>query len=315
MRSHSRWLSSIDQPVVGAHALPHDLRRDADHVRVADAARRSTTATMAMRAASSPCCGCTHRMPASARSSASSTSRRRRGQRTRGDLLDQHAFAPARRPRRAPPPGWPPLRGSPRRRSAPRARRGWIARQTSTALRAPGVELRTANNGPNTGLRSAVTRVRSSAMLTTTKAGTWPPPDVTLASPVALRRVRKPASSAAEQIRREVDEHVALDDAAGSSQIGNVSRRTAIRSCTTQPRRARRARARCAASHAASLVSQPSVTPVPPYSSFGLMTNRSRCARRCGSRSIALAVARTCPFAHHARPGHVRRDDVALVGR
>ena len=31
-----RRAQPIDEPVVGAHALHHDLRRDADHVRVAD---------------------------------------------------------------------------------------------------------------------------------------------------------------------------------------------------------------------------------------------------------------------------------------
>ena len=34
-----------------------------------------------------------------------------------------------------------------------------------------------------------------------------------------------------------------------------------------------------ALSHSAALVSQPSVTPLPPYSSFGFSTSESRCSR------------------------------------
>ena len=113
------------------------------------------------------------------------------------------------------------------------------------------------------------------------KAGTCPPPDVTLASPDGAEAREEAGDAPAEEIRREVDQHVALDDRRRRSQTGNVSRRMAIRSWATQPRSDSRERARDRlVPRALRAVSQPSVTPVPPYSSFGFSTKRSRLRRR-----------------------------------
>ena len=104
---------------------------------------------------------------------------------------------------------------------------------------------------------------------------------------------QEPGDAAAEQVRREVDQHVALDDAAGLADRERSRGGSAIRSCTTQPRlpdSAQRAR-RSPRPTPRSSVSQPSVTPVPPYSSFGFSTKRSRCARRYSSRSIVCRRA------------------------
>ena len=60
----------------------------------------------------------------------------------------------------------------------------------------------------------------------TTSDGTWPPPDVTLASPVAAQSRQKTRQLAAEEIRRAVDEHVADLRALPGSNFGNSSRRT-----------------------------------------------------------------------------------------
>ncbi len=82
----------VDQPVVGAHALPHDLRRHPDHVRVADRAplddrddrhpRAQLTLLRlhAQNAGVGPLQRLEHR-------------RRRHGHRSRDDVLDQHAGA------------------------------------------------------------------------------------------------------------------------------------------------------------------------------------------------------------------------------
>ena len=82
----------VDQPVVGAHALLHDLRRHADHVRVADRAAlddrddRHAGAELALLRlhAEDAGVGALERVE---------HRRRRGGQRPRGDLLDQHAVA------------------------------------------------------------------------------------------------------------------------------------------------------------------------------------------------------------------------------
>ena len=52
-------------------------------------------------------------------------------------------------------------------------------------------------------------RALDQRLSSTTNAGTWPPPDVTFARPLLLRRVRKPATRPAEDVRREVHQHVA----------------------------------------------------------------------------------------------------------
>jgi hypothetical protein len=109
--------------------------------------RRSTTATIAMRAASSPWRGCTHRMPASACSSASTISRgalvigrvAMRSMSTASQLAPAASSAAAR------------LAATSRlASSAISATRspGWIARQTSTALCAPAS--RSGTGSPNT---------------------------------------------------------------------------------------------------------------------------------------------------------------------
>jgi hypothetical protein len=88
--------------------------------------------------------------------------------------------------------------------------------------------------GPNRRCTSA-----SGLWLRTTKAGTCPPPEVTLARPVALRRVRN-RDTRRETVRREVDEHVAVDDRGRVADGEDGSRRTSMRSCAIQPPLARR---------------------------------------------------------------------------
>ena len=110
---------------------------------------------------------------------------RRRRQRTRRDLLDQHGVGGGagiiERGRQARGDLAAGLVGD---------ERDALARLDGeadlTALRAPGAS--SGENGPKTVACRALIR------LDTTKAGTCPPPDVTFASPVALSRVRKPAT-------------------------------------------------------------------------------------------------------------------------
>ena len=316
IRSQSLVLSAIDQPVVGAHALLHDLRRHADHVRVADprGARRPTT--IAMRAPSSPCCGCTHRMPASACSSASSTSARRGGQRARRHLLDQHAVPPARRRRRARPRGWRRLRGSPRRRSARRARPAGSRGRPRRRCARPAA----ASSGRRTVVRTTCStccdhRFSCLPRLTTTKAGTWPPPDVTLASPVALSRVRKPATRPRNRYGREIDEHVAHRDAAAPRrrETPRAGRRSA-------PARPSRDRARRTARVDRVVPCRLAGLPAERHAGAAVLVVRldartgSRCARRCASRSIVLPSRTTGPSSTIARPRDVSPDDLALLG-
>ena len=166
-----------------------------------------------MRAPSSPCCGWTQRMPASARSSASSTPAARRS---------AAASRPARSARcSAGAPDVVERGGDAGGDFAARLvgdQRDPLARLDRQADFDGVVRARArdpARQGPKTiavGIdRGQVVRSGDSS-IRTTKAGTWPPPEVTLARPVALRRVRKPGDAPAEEIRREIDEHVALDD-------------------------------------------------------------------------------------------------------
>jgi hypothetical protein len=67
-------------------------------------------------------------------------------------------------------------------------------------------------------------------------------------------------------------------------------------------------------SQPASSTSQPSTMPLPPYSSFGLSTSRSRFALDVRQQVDLLAVPnRGAALLDHARPRDVRRDRVALA--
>ena len=115
----------------------------------------------------------------------------------------------------------------------------------------------------------------------TRKAGTWPPPEVTLARPVALRRVRKPDSlprngcgakstsmslNSTPPRRCDPGEDFAADGyaflhdpAAGVAASADGGNRFFHRGVPLS----------------CSLVSHPRVAPVPPYSSLGLSTRFS----------------------------------------
>src|SRR5262249_11419236 len=92
--------------------------------------------------------------------------------------------------RYSPPPGcWP------RRQSAPHARwarwRGRLPRRFARRLRGPAMRVQTVIGSLE--LFYLVRMAHMGRKGLTTNAGTCPPPDVTLARPVALRRVRNPA--------------------------------------------------------------------------------------------------------------------------
>ena len=111
---------------------------------------------------------------------------------------------------------------------------------------------------------------------------------------------QKPGEPAAEDVRRKVDEHVAHARRRRSRR--SETPRAGRRSSPAPPSRDRVPPARSTARRPirASVVSQPSVTPVPPYSSFGLMTKRSRCAAQVREEIDRLAVARDAPLLERA---------------
>ena len=89
----------------------------------------------------------------------------------------------------------------------------------------------------------------------------------------------------AENIRREIDQHVSHPDAVRRVCMGKTSRRIVMRSWTIQALVAFAASAlSSAASHSLSEFSQPECTPVPPYSSLGLSTKSLRRLRTYSSK-------------------------------
>ena len=146
-------------------------------------------------------------MPASARSSASRTSRGAvvSGRGAICSIRMLSAGAPTRpRARR---PGWPRPRGWPRRRSSATRSPGWIARQTSMALRAPGAS--SGENGPNT------VAVDITFLASNDEGGHLPAARGDVGQSGRAEARQEAGDAPAEQVRREVDQHVALDDAVG----------------------------------------------------------------------------------------------------
>src|SRR5258707_6640863 len=111
----------------------------------------------------------------------------------------------------------------------------------------------------------------------TSMVGTWdPPPAVTLTSAAVDRRERQPSTYAPWQANGSVSRMRSAICNVPFATLGYGSRGTGTRSCTTcgsvSPPRTRPC-------HSVSETSQPSTTPLPPYSSFRLSTRRPRCAR------------------------------------
>src|SRR5690348_5818207 len=120
----------------------------------------------------------------------------------------------------------------------------------------------------------------------TSMVGTWePPPAVTLTSAAVDRRDRQPSTYVPWQAKGSVSRIRSAIRSVPSTTLGYGSRGTGTRSCTTcgsaNPCRTR-------SCHTASVTSQPSTTPFPPYSSFGLSTSRSRCETTNDTRSISF---------------------------
>src|SRR3954463_5439909 len=110
----------------------------------------------------------------------------------------------------------------------------------------------------------------------TTNAGTWPPPEVTLARPVELRRVRYPAIRPRNKYGAKSTSISRIVTVPLVSNVGKISRRTGMRSWITHVPGGVLSAVFSAAYQSEGEVSQPSVTPVPPYSSFGFSTSDSR---------------------------------------
>ena len=135
-------------------------------------------------------------------------------------------------------------------------------------------------------------------------------PDVTLARPVALRRVRKPASLPRKDkganppacrpcdspFPVELREELAAD----------------LNPLLHDPGARVRQRARERRAHSALVSSHPSATPLPPYSSFGLITNRSRVRAQVAPRDPRRAVPRDAVATRRSRARAA--NDRALVG-
>src|SRR4249919_1054129 len=271
--------------------------------------RRSTTATIAIRAASSPCCGWTHRMPASPCSSTSSTStgaaasgraatRSRSTPSHRAPMLSRTAAMLAAT--------WLLASSAISATCSP----GWMARQTSTAFRAPAS-------------RSGDAAPKSERFITTILLGT---DDERRNLAAAGRHVgeagrtqarQKPREASAKDIGCKIDEHVART---------RTPRRTAI--AHRKPLAAHRDALLC---HPAAIaLGERSRNRSVPVRFTGLPTQRdsgaavlvvrlddepiARCAQE-PDQVCRRSVARDGPLLHHGRPGDVPANQFPLLSR
>ena len=128
---------------------------------------------------------------------------------------------------------------------------------------------------------------------------------------------QKAAHAAAEQIRRDVDQHVPHRDVPGRVELRKHL--APDRDPLLHDPGARRDRASAACEHIVPLRRRTSpsraTTPVPPYSSLGLRTRRSRSRRATSSRPIGGRPARSATSATSRVHGTCARIDVELAGR
>ena len=272
---------AIDLAVVGAHALAHDPRRDADHVRIADPPpldeRRRSPSAPAIPLPAAARRGCRRRRARARReprpgrpSSAGADTASIRTQSGVGAGVRSACSRLAATARLAS--SATSATRSPRwiarhvRRHCVRPERDRQARHRTSSekciSRPPAGRFGHEEQG-----RQALVANHEGGHLSAARG------DVGEAGRAQARQIA--GHPAAEEIRREIDQHVAHRHRSGSSNCGNTSRRTGIRSCSTQragPDRERGLQAQRPSRRG--VISQPSVTPVPPYSSFGLSTQR-----------------------------------------